>query len=98
MTTSPIEAAECDSCTVATDNHSGLCDFCAEYNPPTAAQLAQMMSDSAHHAHMATEDLEDTLARMPEGVPLFAVLDLVSAKRHLGQAIRLINRATEATR
>ena len=32
------------------------------------------------------------------GVPLFAVLDLVSAKRHLGQAIRLINRATEATR
>ena len=56
MTTSPIEAAECDSCTVATDNHSGLCDFCAEYNPPTAAQLWDALSEQ-----------RDLLARLGAG-------------------------------
>lgn len=80
----------CTSCTIPIDT-GDLCTFCVNYTPPT--EMDGLLAGAHTQAGQAAEDLHDMIAAMHDGVPLLAVVDIVTARAHLVAAQRLIDSA-----
>ena len=87
----------CIHCTIPVDGGE-LCQWCRAYSPLGDRQPDAVadLADAAKYATYGSENIDDVIRELPSDVPLFAVVDLVRARRHLLLAAHLITGAAEA--
>ena len=97
LTPAAPAAQDCIHCTVPTANPDGICIFCADYTPPAEGDPAVgELADAYSTAVTVADRLGELASQLPADVPLWGVVDVVTAAAHLRAAARLIDRAAEA--